>query len=200
MALKRVLQALCAGVIGCVVLSLCGFTGDCERISDQVLRLHILAASDSEEDQALKLKVRDAILAQTGDWFDGVQSRDEAEERVRDLLPTICRVAEQTLAQNGAAQEVSAALCDMSFTTREYENVTLPAGRYRALRVTIGEGKGQNWWCVCFPPLCVSSACEQELSDVLGDDGAQIVTQPERYEVRFKLVEWYVRLREWAGA
>ncbi len=197
MALKRVIRAICAGVVGCLLFSFCGFTAQCEDISERVLRLHILAASDSEEDQALKLKVRDAILAETDGLLDGVLSTALAEETLRDTLPHIERIAQRVLAENGVSDSVRVELCDMHFDTRYYENITMPAGEYRALRVVIGEGKGHNWWCVVFPPMCLSSACESELSDVLTEQEVAIVTEPTRYEVRFKVVEWYQQFMNW---
>lgn len=197
MVLKRVLRAVCAGTVGCMLLSLCGFTAQCEDISERVLRLHILAASDSEEDQRIKLKVRDAILEETTGLLDGVLSTALAEERLSETLPHIRMIAERVLAENGVTDTVTVELCDTYFDTREYEYVTLPAGEYRALRVVIGEGKGQNWWCMVFPPMCLSSVCESNLDDVLTEQEADIVTAPVRYEVRFKVVEWYQQFMEW---
>lgn len=197
MVLKRVLRAICAGVVGCLLLSLCGFTAQCEDISERVLRLHILAASDSAEDQALKLKVRDAILAETEGLLDGVLSTALAEEILSDTLPQIKAIAERVLCENGVSDTVTVELCDTYFGTREYEHVTLPAGEYRALRVVIGEGKGQNWWCMVFPPMCLSSVCESEIDDVLTEQETSIVTEPARYEVRFKVVEWYQQFMDW---
>lgn len=195
MYLNRFFRAICVGVTVCLLLSLCGFTGQCEGVSDRVLRLHILAASDSEADQALKLKVRDAILAQTGGSLDGIYNTNLAEETLESMLPTIEAIAAEVLCENGVDDSVHVELCDMYFETRTYETVTLPAGEYRALRVTIGEGKGHNWWCVVFPPMCLSSACEQDVSDVLTDKQTDIVTNTSRYEVRLKLLEWYYEFR-----
>ncbi len=197
MMLKRLLRASAIGLVGCLLLSLCGFTGDCEAISERVLRLHVVAASDSAEDQAIKLKVRDAILENTTGILDGVLNTSLAKEILQDNLARIQRIAQDTLQENGVQDAVKVQLCEMYFATRRYETVTLPAGDYEALRVTIGEGKGQNWWCVVFPPMCLSGACEQEIDDVLTDSQSDIVTSPERYEVRFKLVEWYQAFRDW---
>lgn len=197
MVLKRVIRAICAGVIGCLLLSFCGFTRACEDISERVLRLHILAASDSEEDQAIKLKVRDAILDGTKGMLDGILNTSLAEETLRQRLPQIEDIAQRVLSENGVKDAVRVELCDMYFTTRYYENVTMPAGEYRALRVVIGEGKGRNWWCVVFPPMCLSSVCESGMTDVLTERETAIVTDSARYEVRFKVVEWYQQFMDW---
>ena len=197
MKVKRVFRAVCTGVVSTLLLALCGFTGQCEDVSERVLRLHVIAASDSTQDQAIKLKVRDAILAQTTGMLDGVLNTALAESMLREALPQIEEVAKKELLRNGVTDDVHVELCDSYFSTREYETFTLPAGEYRALRVIIGEGKGQNWWCVVFPPLCLSSVCEQGFSDVLTEEETTIVTQRSRYEVRFKLVEWYEQLCGW---
>ena len=199
MALKRVIRAICAGVIGCLLLSLCGFTARCEGINDRVLRLHVLAASDSAEDQAVKLKVRDAILVQADGLLDGVMNTALAEKTLTDALPQIQQIAERVLAENGVDDAVTVELCTAYFNTRRYEHITLPAGEYRALRVVIGEGAGQNWWCMVFPPMCLSSACETDWDGILTNEQTTIITDPARYEVRFKVVEWVTQLREWAA-
>ena len=196
-ALKRLIRAICAGAIGCLLISLCGFTARCEGISDRVLRLHVLAASDSAEDQAIKLKVRDAILAEADGLLDGVMNTALAESMLTDALPKIQQIAERVLVQNGVDDAVSVELCDAYFHTRQYEHITLPAGEYRALRVVIGEGEGQNWWCMVFPPMCLSSACETDWNGILTQEQTGIITDPARYEVRFKVVEWMAQLREW---
>ncbi|MBE6764202.1 MAG: stage II sporulation protein R [Ruminococcaceae bacterium] len=197
MSLKRVFRAICVGVVAGLLLSLCGFTAQCEDVSERVLRLHILAASDSEEDQAIKLKVRDAILLEANGLLDGVMSTALAEETLKEALPTIKAAAQRVLIENGVNESVTVELCDSYFNTRHYEHITLPAGTYRALRVVIGAGKGQNWWCMVFPPMCLSSACEPQWEGILSEEQTDIVTAPTRYEVRFKLVEWYRQFMEW---
>ncbi len=197
MTLKRGIRAVCAGVIGCLLLSLCGFTAQCEGVNDRVLRLHILAASDSVEDQAIKLKVRDAILAEAGGMLDGVMNTALAEKLLEDALPQIQAIAQRVLAQHGTEDAVTVELCDAYFNTRHYEHITLPAGEYRALRVVIGEGKGQNWWCMVFPPMCLSGACETDWDGILTQEQTDILTNSARYEVRFKVVEWMTQLCEW---
>lgn len=196
MKATRCFKALCAALVICMVISFCGFTGACEDIADRVLRLHIVAASDDERDQALKLKVRDAVLGETAGLFDGVYSTELAYQRLQEALPEVQQAAEYCLLQNGCDDTVNVELCRMHFTTRHYDTGTLPAGMYEALRVTIGEGKGHNWWCVVFPPMCVGSAGETT-DDVLTAKEESIVTQPSSYRVQLKVVEWYHHIREW---
>ena len=197
MVLKRGLRAVCVGVVACLLLSLCGFTAHCEGVSERVLRLHVLATSDSERDQAIKLEVRDAILEEADGLLDGVMNTALAETMLREALPQIQTTAERVLAEHGVKDTVEVELCDAYFNTRHYEHVTLPAGEYRALRVVIGDGKGRNWWCMVFPPMCLSSACEADWDEILSQEQSAIITDPTRYEVRFKVVEWYQQLMNW---
>ena len=124
------------------------------RLADRVVRLHVLANSDGEEDQALKLLVRDRVLAQATELLTQAKDRTEAETLLREELPELEALAVRELRANGCAYPVTAELTDTEFPTREYDGFTLPAGEYLALRVVIGEGAGRNWWCVVFPPLC----------------------------------------------
>lgn len=200
--LRRLIKAVACGLVLALVLSLCGFAGECDQIRQRVLRLHVLANSDSEEDQQLKLKVRDDVVAASAGLFDEVGSAGEAMERAREKLPELEETARRRVRSEGYDYEVHASLVDMYFTTRRYETVTLPAGMYDALRITIGEGTGKNWWCVVFPPMCVSAATQHaELSDVLDPAQEDIVTRPEKYEVRLKIVEVLEnlgnQLRQW---
>ncbi len=178
----------------CVVLSLCGFYGECQGVRENVVRLHILANSDSEEDQMLKLKVRDAVTVTAAGWLDGATDAEMALRMAAEKLPQIQAVAQQTVREAGYPYAVTAQLCEMYFTTRQYDAVTLPAGTYEAVRLTIGSGEGKNWWCVVFPPLCLGAATKEEaLTDVL-DASQQALVTDSRYQVRFKLLEWFEAL------
>lgn len=187
--MSRWIRALSGGVLLCLLLSLCGFEGACDNIRRDVVRLHILANSDTEDDQKLKMAVRDAITAETAGWLDGVTDEKEAVAEIKRQIPHLQTVAEETIRKNGFAYPVRVSLCDMYFSTRVYGEVTMPAGTYTAVRVEIGEAKGKNWWCVVYPPMCIRSAVkEQTLSDVL--DGREMaVVSGKGYAVRFKIVE-----------
>ena len=192
---KRLLRAGIGGLVLCLLISLCGFYGRCTGVRESVVRLHILANSDSEEDQALKLKVRDAVVEAAAGWLDGAENADEALALAKERLPELKAVAQQTVTDAGYDYPVDATLCTMYFTTRQYDTVTLPAGVYEAVRFTIGSGEGKNWWCVVYPPLCAGAAMERKtLNDVLDSEQVAMVTGGERFEVRFKVVEWWEAL------
>ena len=192
-----VIRALTMGLVAATLLTFGRFTAVCGEIRSEVVRLHVLANSDSDEDQALKLRVRVAVLAAADGMLDGVDSTDAALQTMQTQLPRLRAAAQECVVQNGYDYPVSVEVCEMYFTTRTYDAGTLPAGRYNALRVTIGEGAGHNWWCVVYPPLCLSAAGRPaQLEDVLDEEACEAVEHAERYEVRFKVVEW---LEEWFG-
>lgn len=163
------------------------------EIYDKVVRLHVLANSDSEEDQELKLKVRDAVLAQVTEWTTGCASKAEAESVISERTGEIRILAEQTLRDNGCELPVAVTIGQEEYPTREYEGVRLPAGTYCSLRVMIGQSSGQNWWCVLFPPLCTSSASPKEelVSAGFTPGQVRILTDSEspEYVLKFKLLE-----------
>lgn len=183
--LITVIMAIGAAVftgLGCFLT----FAESCEAVSGEVLRLHIPANSDSDIDQQIKLRVRDYILAEFSDELSGSGSLEEAEERVLELLPEIERKATGFLRENGFSYGAKAELATMNFTTREYDRLILPAGKYRALRITLGSGNGHNWWCVIFPQLCLPSACENsESEEILAEFG-----KPQGITIKFALFEW----------
>lgn len=172
------------------------FQKNCASLSEKVLRLHVLANSDSEADQQLKLKVRDAILQESDRLFQQSDSKEAAMAQMATHLSDVEQVAERTLRKNGCDLPVTAALKKVEFNTRTYGNITLPAGEYDALQVEIGAAKGKNWWCVLFPSLCVPSSTNVQMEDVLTQDELQVVEQ-SGYDVRFKGVEWYEAVKGW---
>ncbi len=174
------------------------FALDCESVQDEVLRLHIPANSDSAEDQSMKLRLRDHILNEYGSQLAAETDISAAKELIKSLLPEIEAECRSFLRENGADYSADVQLTKMYFATRTYENVTLPAGNYTALRITLGSGEGRNWWCVMYPPLCVAAATDKaSLSDVMTEQECEIVTDAPRYEVRFKVVEWFSAIAEW---
>ncbi len=169
-----------------------------EQLRKSVLRLHILANSDSEEDQRLKLCVRDALLEHSDELFGSSENLEEAESAVQEAMPEIISIAEETLREQGCHSKVTAKLADVTFDERVYENITMPAGKYRALRIEIGEAKGHNWWCVMYPPLCLPAAEDVECRDekkYFDDEELDIVYHPKKYRVRFavwdKITEFF---------
>lgn len=167
----------------------------CGRLQQQVLRLHILADSDNENDQRIKLAVRDAVLRGTQGMFAAAETPEQARELAAQNLEAIEELAGEELARQGSSCEVHAELTEMYFGSRAYNNATLPAGRYEALRLTIGRGKGRNWWCVVFPPLCIESAAKEEGEDALTQEVEGLDTRPD-YKLAFASVELFEAVRE----
>lgn len=169
------------------------------QLADRVVRLHVLANSDGEEDQELKLLVRDRVLARATELLTQAGNRAEAESLLRRELPELEALAARELRANGCDYPVTAELTDTEFPTREYDGFTLPAGEYLALRVVIGEGAGRNWWCVVFPPLCTAASAEvpaAALAAGLTEDQVGLITEEDRgYVLKFKTVEWWEQLR-----
>ena len=158
MNLKLVLKSVCCGLVLCIIFSLAGFSGSCRDIEDRLLRFHIIANSDSKEDQALKQKVRDGITRYTDELFRSCHSKEEAMQITRDRIDDINNKAQQIVKDEGCSFKTAASLTKMHFDTRVYDDFTLPAGTYDALRITIGKGEGHNWWCVLYPAVCISAA------------------------------------------
>ena len=156
-----------------------------QTISSALVRLHVIADSDAAEEQEIKLEVRDAVLAYLTPVLEEAESQQQARQIIRDNLEGIAQAAGSA----ARGRQVSVTLSRESYPTREYEGFTLPAGRYESLRVILGEGEGKNWWCVVFPPLCLSAAESEKVQDVLKGEDLSIVTEEEGYVLRFRLVE-----------
>ncbi len=168
------------------------------EIYDKILRLHVLANSDSEEDQLLKLKVRDAVLKlseKLGDEFEGI---DDACTLYSSKLDEIKKEAERVILENGYDYSVSVSLGEEYYPVKSYDEVCLPAGNYLSLKIQIGDAEGQNWWCVLYPPLCLSAASADEELIEAGFTGEQIkiITENDssvKYNIKFKLLESFKR-------
>lgn len=195
-------DAMALAMAAVLLLSLLGgsavrFLEQCSRVRQDTLRLHIVAHSDTEEDQRQKLLVRDALLQEYAPLLSRADSVEAAEYFAGFLLGEMRRTAEKTLREAGSEQPVEVSLTRMEFDTRTYEEgITLPAGEYTALRVVIGSGGGHNWWCVMYPPLCLPAAVadgdarrvEQEI---------QALSAGPCYQARFAVAEWAEKLRSW---
>lgn len=191
-------KSICLALILSILFSFTGLTAECEDIPSHVLRLHVLANSDSQQDQALKLKVRDRILQVSAGMLDGVKTRDAAEKAVSTHLAQIQKAAQDEVMRLGYRYPVHVEMTNMYFSTRQYGNITLPAGMYDALRITIGSGNGHNWWCVLFPALCLPAAeAPSNLQDVLNRNEMQLVRGDSGYIVKFKSVELYEQFCGW---
>lgn len=170
-----------------------------DKLRSSVLRLHILANSDSDYDQEMKLKVRDAII-ESG-ILRGASDMEEAERLTESRLSDIETLAELTLEEHGCDLPVHASLAYMDFDEREYGDITMPSGNYKALRIEIGKAQGHNWWCVMYPPLCLPAACEvtddEETEAAFFDvKERDILEKPQKYRVRFAIWDKLKEVRE----
>ena len=164
------------------------------ELADSVIRFHVIANSDSEADQALKLAVRDRVLARAEEMYPEGATLAQAQEALEGHLNLLAAAGREVVEEQGYDYPVAATLEDCWFPTKEYEGFALPAGNYTALRVTIGEGKGQNWWCVAFPPLCLGAASETvdqalEAGHFTPGQGALVTGDGEGYVLKFKAME-----------
>ncbi len=188
--------SLCFGLISAVFLSLASFNVSCEDLRKNVLRLHIIANSDSLEDQSLKLKIRDEILNKSQDLFENVSDIETAINIANKKTKDFCDIANDVIRENGYDYSVTAQIGDSYFETREYEDFTLPAGFYKSLIVKVGKAEGKNWWCVIFPEICIPAAAKGDLTDTVSQSSAKIAKENERYIMRFKAVEFYERIKK----
>lgn len=179
--------------LGISLLAGAWLSGQSKALSDNVIRLHVIGASNLEEDQAVKLQVRDAVLAQAQPWLEGAESTAEAAEILSAHLPELARAGAEA-----AGVSTTASLEENAwFPTREYTDFSLPAGRYTALKITVGEGKGRNWWCVVFPPLCMDSVTEtaQRYPGSVSERQVSLITEAdEGYVIKFKALELWNEL------
>ena len=194
--MKTFEKALVVGFLLTFLLNFTEFANNCDNLSSKVLRLHILANSDSEVDQALKIKVRDKIIESSGNFLDGATDKISAQNLTAKNLENIKKIAQTEVEKQGFSYPVQVEVTEMYFPTRKYDSTTFPAGRYDALRVLIGEGAGKNWWCVIFPQMCLGSAKNSATTDtLLSGSEKDIISGGEKYEVRFKVVEWFYALK-----
>ena len=164
-------------------------------LADSVFRLHVIANSDSQEDQNLKYKVRDSLLKYMNEITKDCSSKEEAIELAKENSQEFQTIAENTIKENGYSYQVKIQIGNFEFPTKKYGDISFPAGYYDALRVEIGEAKGKNWWCVMFPPLCfidvtsgvVPDASKEELKEIMTEeDYALISNQEDNSEIQFK--------------
>ena len=178
-------KAMIAGaVLGIIISGFSAFAQDCEKKPDEVLRLHILANSDSNEDQQLKYDLRDYILSNFGEVFSDCTDFEDSVKIAKLYKNDIEKAANEFVRSKGYSYEVKCEVGKTYFTTRKYENYTLPAGEYTAVRLLIGNAEGKNWWCVMFPPLCLPAAGE-----FFTEDQSKRIEESRDIEVKFALFE-----------
>lgn len=189
----NLLAGITVSAIFLIVFNISAFSYKCDEIRDNVLRLHIVANSDTQEDQDIKLKVRDAILEESISIFDGSVNIKNATERIIPELQKIESVANKIISINNKNYKANASLKYEYFDTRTYnDSITLPAGKYLALKVELGEADGKNWWCVMFPSLCLPAAEKNDnnaIYQVFNNDEINIIQDRSKYEIRFRIIE-----------
>ncbi len=203
--MKKTDIILLSGLIGAIIFSnFAKFESTLSGLEHGVLRMHILANSDSEQDQNLKIKVRDRLLEHSYDIFGECDTLEEMEDAAEEKLDYINNIAIQVIEENGFDYGVQSNLVSMEFDERTYGDMTMPAGNYEALRITIGEAQGHNWWCVMYPPLCIPAAETVEADTDTAEayfnkDELDVMENPQDYQVKFKCVEIYKGLKNKIG-
>ena len=191
--LLKIQAVVFAVIIAAGLCSVGAFAYNCSRVRSDVLRMHVIANSDSDEDQALKLKVRDAVLARGAELFDGTVTADEAKAKIEPQKAELEAAAREVIEREGYDYPVSVNVVNEYFATRCYGDLTMPAGRYTAVKVVIGEGAGHNWWCVMFPPLCFVDETKGDVDskelekELIGNNHER--SYNSNIEYKFKIVE-----------
>ncbi len=178
-----------------ILYNLSAFAYGCENVRNDTIRLHIIASSDTEEDQNIKLTVRDNLLSESEALFDGSITTENAVEILTPRLNEIKEMTDAILEEYNFDYTCKVTLENEYFDTRVYDNgITMPAGKYLALKIILGNGEGKNWWCIMFPSLCIPAA-EQNDINVYSENEKEIILSENKYEIRFKLIEYIELLK-----
>lgn len=164
-----------------------------ESISQKVFRLHILANSDSQYDQNLKLLVKDEILKLSTELFTDAKSVNDARHIAEENIKAFENTAQQVVEANGYTYKVSAYTDEEYFNTRKYDGFIMPAGEYNTLKIIIGNGEGHNWWCVMYPSVCISG-CTDDFDEIMNDEEKEMLTS-SKFIPKFKIIEIYERIK-----
>ena len=198
---KRIFSLVFVFTLALGLLSCAYLQAQQRRLAGKLIRLHVVANSDTAADQAVKLQVRDAVLAAIAPLTDACATQEEAAAALRQALPGIEQAANDALQQAGKATcPIAVRLCKERFPTRLYPTFSLPAGTYTSLRVELGDAAGRNWWCVVFPTLCTAAESEDlrtvaTSAGLTRDEIALMTEENPRYQPEFKLLEWLTQLR-----
>ncbi len=195
---SHLIIGIISGLLFLITFNLSAFSYNCNEIRSNVIRLHVIANSDSAKDQDIKLKVRDAVLKEGAAIFDGSVTIDNAIAEITPNIDNMISTAKKVININGETYEATAELTTEYFDTRVYDNnITLPAGNYLALKIVLGEGKGQNWWCIMFPAICLPAATENsDINLTFSDTQTKIITDDGRYRIKFKIVEIFEKIKK----
>ncbi len=194
---KNIELGILFGLMCAIILSFARFETKCDELRRGVLRLHIIANSDNVVDQSVKLAVRDEILKSSTDIFKDCNNICDAITTANDNIETIDTIANDVLQREGFNYCAKVSVGKRYFDTRVYDNFTLPAGNYTSLIVDLGAAEGKNWWCVVFPCVCVPSAKDAALTDSVSDSAADTATNASQYEIKFKTVELYEKIKKY---
>ena len=191
--MKLFMKSLVASFVIVTLISTVPFQSTCKQLNNDVLRLHIIANSDSEADQKLKLYVRDSVLDSCSSLYSDVSSKSRAEEVTRENLTYIKNSAQKAVFDKGYDYDVDVSLTETFFDTRYYDDFTMPAGVYDAVQIKIGKAEGKNWWCVMYPTLCVGASSKISMQEDLSEDEFNVITEDD-VEYKFKIVEYYEKI------
>ena len=187
---KRINRVLICAALAAIVWT-GGLIADKQTLRNELVRLHVVGATDSAEDQAMKLYLKDKIVESLKTDMASLRDAEAAKAYLQENLPKIEQLANKILQEAGCSDAATVSLCAEEFTTRVYDTFTLPAGVYDSLRITIGEGEGKNWWCVVFPGLCLPTSAEgfEEAASCAGFSDSLTGTLEGEYEVRSWILE-----------
>lgn len=191
--MKMFMKILVSSFIIVSLLGMIPFESTCAKLEQDVLRLHIIANSDSDFDQELKLKVRDAVIENVSELYIGVNSKEEAEKITRDNIDLVNEIASNTVKEYGYDYKINACVTKKFFDTRYYDDFTMPAGVYDTVQITIGQGEGKNWWCVMYPTLCVGASSKISMQEDLSEDEYNVITADD-IVYKFKIVEYFEKI------
>lgn len=196
--MRKIIKLAALMLAACFTLEFFGLARDKNTLQDSLIRLHVVAASDSQEDQSVKLQVRDAVIAYVDKAMEHVMTADEAKAWLQENLPAIEEAANAVLQKLGLSYEAVVTLQKETFSRRDYDTFSLPSGVYESLRITLGDGAGHNWWCVVFPSLCLPAAGESTQSVAAGagfsDSLTSTVTMQKGYRVRFYFLDLWGKI------
>lgn len=176
--------------------------GEKEKIAENVLRLHVVAESNLEKDQKIKIRVRDAVLSNYGNILSSAKNKKEAIELFYEYEEEILKTAKEELIKNGASPHVSVSIGKYRFPTKVYGNVRLPGGEYDAVNIKIGKAKGENWWCVMYPPMCFTSCIDGKVAEEnldrlkknLGEGRFSLISDDSKdIKIKFKILELFAK-------
>lgn len=191
--MKKIFRSVSVCLCIAVLIWFAGILSDRQKLQDEIIRLHVVANSDDENDQAIKLRVRDAVVESLQESMVDISDMEAAKAYLEENLPRICDLVNDVLKNCGVDQDAIVTLAREQFDTREYDTFSLPAGVYESLRIVIGQGEGKNWWCVVFPSLCIpatsSGFADVAVSAGFDDSLTSALAGEEGYEIRFFLLD-----------